>query len=177
MMKKEELICKIKTCIDENIDAQKAYREKHIKKAVNELGKSVGTIDSCLVIKDLLDDENTLRKTLNDRYHWVMSIETIVNNVENSLDQCLYDIDYELITAYKIRVVINDAIALHLEHEKSASYEGGSATPNCRLYWGVAHLEREPEPTKMTHCNAGDPSAILKLMDAVEHAAYPHRYQ
>lgn len=176
-MKKEELICKIKTCIDENIDAQKAYREKHIKKAMNELSKSVGTIDSCLVIKDLLDDENTLRKTLNDRHHWVMSIETIVNNVENTLDQCLYDIDYELITAYKIRVVINDVIALHLDHEKSASYEGGCTTPNCILYWGIAHLEREPEPTKMTRCNAGDPSAILKLMDAVEHAAYPHRYQ
>ena len=41
----------------------------------------------------------------------------------------------------------------------------------------VDRLYAKISPTKMFRCNAGDPSAILKLMDAVEHAAYPHRYQ
>lgn len=176
-MKKKELIEKIKKCIEENIDAQIKYREKHIKKAVSKLHESIGTVDSCLIIKQLMDDENTLRKTYNNRHHWVMSVEEITDNIEGALDQCLYDIEYELLTAYKIRIIINDEIAVHIEHEKSASYEGGSPTPNCRISWGIAHLEREPEPGRMTVCNAGDNEAMMKLTSTVQRSAYPHRYQ
>lgn len=177
-MKKEELIKKIKNCIDENISAQLAYREKKIKETFANLTVSNGTLDTCLQIKSLMDDENTLRRTYDNRIQWILALETITERLELLLDKCLYDLDYEMITAYNIRIVINDAIGLHIEHEKSASREFEEKyLVNCRIRWGIAYLERKPEPSKFTSCNVANPAMLETIMVAVEKASRPHRYQ
>lgn len=180
-MKKKEMVEKIKNCIDENIDAQSVYRERHIRETVAALHVSKGTLDTCLRLKSLMDDENTLRRTYDDKVQWILALETIINKIEETLDQCLYEIDYEMITAYNVRLIINDAIAFHLQHEKSASRELEQRDKdhilNCRVRWGIAYLERKPEPGKWVSCNAADAGSLIRIIESVERAAKPHRYQ
>ena len=89
------------------IVTEETKRNNLINLVMTDLVKNEsGTVESVYALKQLMSDENELRKLKDTHEQWPKSLDMVCSIIEGSCDQSLFDIDYELIDNYTVRIII-----------------------------------------------------------------------
>ena len=168
-MKKTEMVAKIKEDMKKIITTEETKRNNLINLVMTDLVKNEsGTVESVYALKQLMTDENELRKLKDTHEQWPKSLDMVCSIIEGSCDQSLFDIDYELIDNYTVRIIINNELGICLAMGKSGCRDFDTS---CIIKWGHVDFRKQKfaDAFKVSkEFNVASADAMFRFSDEVK---------
>lgn len=135
-MKAETMVSKISEELKKILDTNERSRNEEIERTLSSLlSEDSGSVDSCFKLRQLMVNEDSLRKMKNNYEQWPKAVRFIIEFVEKHFDKFYYDIDYEIRDSYSFWIIINNSKALCIELEKAGCREFDDTS--CTFKWGI----------------------------------------